>query len=144
MQQQLEFLAAICTQNTAVIDRAMKENESIVSAIKDLHSGGAVPSFDYKEKELLRNLQRMLDTVYKRHTAVVPVTDCQIHLRRIITIEGDIWDWELVLPEAPGLATHHKVFYLNSCSFMPSCCKENESFVRFLIERGVVKQFLCL
>ena len=62
---------------------------------------------------------------------------CHIRLRKTITLEGAIYDWELVLPEDYRIGKHTQVLPINTIG-LPGAYSELEPFISWLADERLI------
>jgi hypothetical protein len=128
--------------NNLLIKLLKNENSRLSTGIGEVLLTQKVPEMTAKWNEIKRHLTTMLvvQNKYMKPKEDLKIENCSVVLEKHLTSLGESWTWKLKYPEESTSGRHRKVFILDSITFMPSCCEDNEDFVRFLVDNKFIEQ----
>jgi hypothetical protein len=143
-EEKIKWIHSRRTINDEFLSILKRENEELITDEANLHkTKGTVYRntlyFQQQWHQIKIQLNKYIrDVIQCQRLPNLDIDKCKLHLRRILTIHGGIWEWELIIPLEPNMKQIHP---LSSTNLLPCWSVENEEFIRYLTENRIIKQY---
>jgi hypothetical protein len=141
-EEKIKWIHSRRTINDEFISALKKENEELIQDEVELCKTKGpfyrnTLYFQQQWHQIKIQLNKYIRDVLQCNR-IPDIDNCELHLRRTLTIHGGIWEWELITPIQPGMSHIHT---LTSTNLLPCWSPENEEFVRYLTDNRIIKQY---